>query len=91
MATCLQSRPGGNSGAQDALRHEVEWHEGVRQCKNADLEVAAAAGSAGEYMADETPSAHAATELCRAGNGPFPVSIRDTRSAITVEGDRAVF
>ena len=52
-------RPGGKSGVQDALRHGVEWHEGVGHSENADLEVATAAGSAGEYLADETPSAHA--------------------------------
>ena len=39
-------RPGGNSGVQDALCHEIEWHEGFRHSETADLEVAAAAESA---------------------------------------------
>ena len=40
-------RPGGNSGVQDAPCHEIEWHEGFRHSATADLEVPAAAGSAG--------------------------------------------
>ena len=34
--------------AEAALRHGVEWHKGFRHSENADLAVAAAAGSAGD-------------------------------------------
>ena len=36
----------GNSAAQDAPCHEIEWHEGFRHSETADLEVAAAAEDA---------------------------------------------